>query len=446
MNSILKNIFLYIAGKMGLELAKKTEQANDFYDVDRISITAAFSERIATITLTGSKLNVEGTNQRAEFIEKIAEEIYQDHLKDACTFALGTGSALIKPYTDGEKFGFDIIPENEYVITGNTGNYIYAMLIKSSEYTADTHKYTLIESQEINESEGVKYLAISYTAFKDDKEIPISQTRWSDYKNYIIPNTDRLLLGRIKCKTTNRRDVNSPNGVPITFGLGEVVGNAKYSYRNYNQEIKDKETLIFADKTMLTKDDKGVVQIPKEKGNLFMKVRSGNVDNKLIETYSPDIRDSALDNSIERNFRMLELLAGLGEGVLSKTTLTYTNMDEVRAMKQATFSFICSFRNSIDSCIDDLLHAVDVIANYNNITPMGDFQAYMDWSDEYMSSLTERFNQYLQAESAGWIEAAEGRSMLMGEDIDEAREIVEEIKSKQPKDIDMQFKSIGGAQ
>lgn len=446
MNSILKNIFLYIAGKMGLELAKKTEQYNDFYEVDKISITAALSERIATITLTGSKLNVEGTSKRAEFVDRISEEIYQDHLKDACTFALGTGSALIKPYTDGEKFGFDIIPENEYVITGNTGNYIYAMLIKSSEYTADTHKYTLIESQEIRGNEGVKYLYISYTAFKDEKEIPISQTRWNDYKNYIIPNTDKLLLGRIKCPSTNRKDVNSPNGVPITFGMGEVVENIKYSYRNYNQEIHDKETLIFADKTMLTKDEKGVVQIPKNKGNLFMKIRNVNVDDKLIDTYSPDIRETELDNTIERNFRMLELLTGLGSGVLSKSTLTYTNMDEVRSMKQATYDFMNSFRSSIDSCIDDLLHAVDVIANYNNITPMGEFEAYMDWSDEYMNSLTERFNQYLQAESAGWIEAAEGRSMLMGEDIDEAREMVEKIKSKQTKDIDIQFKSIGGAQ
>lgn len=445
MNSILKNIFLYIAGKMGLELARKTEQKNDFFDTDRISITAALSERLSTITLTGSKLNVEGTSKRAELIQSVADEVYREHLKHACTFALGTGSALIKPYTDGDRFGFDIIPENDYVVTGNTGNYIYAVLIKSSEYTVDYSTYTLVESQAVKESDGTKYLEISYTAFKDDKEIPLSSTRWSDYQNYIIPNTDRLLLGRIKCPTTNRKDVNSPNGVPVTFGLGEVVENSKYSYRNYIQEIKDKETLIFADKTMLTKDESGRVQIPKDKGSLFMKIRGGSVDNKLIEPYSPDIRETPLDNSIERNFRMLELLAGMGEGVLSKSTMTYTNMDEVRAMKQATFSFMCTFRDSIDTCIADLLHAVDVIANYNNLTPMGEYTAYMDWSDEYMSSLSERFNQYLQAESAGWIEPAEGRAMLMGEDIDEAREMIKEIESKQPKDMDMQFSSIGGA-
>lgn len=167
-----------------------------------------------------------------------------------------------------------------------------------------------------------------------------------------------------------------------------------------------------------------------------MKINSRNVDNTLIDTYSPEIRDTSLDNSIERNFRVLELLAGLGEGVLSKSTLTYTNMDEVRAMKQATFSFISSLRDSIDSCIEDVLYAVNVICNYNEITPQGDYEAYMDWSDEYMTSLSERFNQMLQADNAGWIEPAEGRSIIMNEDIDEAREMISKIKSSSLEDFD----------
>lgn len=440
MNSILKSIFLYVANKMGLELARKTEQDNDFFDVDNISITATLAERLATITLTGSNMNVEGTSKRAEFMQKIADQVYQEHLKDACTFALGTGSALIKPNTDGERFGFDIIPENNYVITGSTGNYIYAVLIKSSEYTSNNHRFTLIESQSVKESEGTKYVEISYTAFKDDKECKLSETRWSDYETQIIPNVDRLLFGRMKCPTTNRKNVNSPNGVPVTFGYNEVVENSKDSYRQYNQERKDKEAYIFAHKSLFSKDQYGRTVLPKGKERLFMNVSGRNVDDgNLLNVYSPDIRDASLDNEIERNLRMLELMCGLGEGLLSKSTLTYTNMDEVRAMKQATFAFMNTFRRSIDACIEDLMYAVDKIANYNNITPIGDYSAYMDWSDEYMTSLTERFNQYMQAESAGWIEPAEGRAVLMNEDIDEAREAVENIGSQSAKKIDSQF-------
>lgn len=436
MNRILKGIFIYVADKLGLELAKKTEQSNDFYDIDGISLTAALAERISTITLTGSKLNVEGTNQRAEYIETVAKQIYQSYLKNTCTFALGTGSALLKPNTDGNKFGFDIIPESDYMITGYTGEYIYSIVVKAGEYDEGNHTYTLIESQSIQEYEGVRCCEVIYTAFLDENEIELEKTKWSDRENYIIPNVDRILVGRIKCPVTNRKDVNSPNGVPITFGLGEVVENSKDSYRMYNKEFKDKETMIFADKTLLKRDDNGKVYVPRGKEGLFMKINSRNVDNTLIDTYSPEIRDTSLDNSIERNFRVLELLAGLGEGVLSKSTLTYTNMDEVRAMKQATFSFISSLRESIDSCIEDVLYAVNVICNYNEITPQGDYEAYMDWSDEYMTSLSERFNQMLQADNAGWIEPAEGRSIVMNEDIDEAREMISKIKSSSLEDFD----------
>ena len=447
MNSIIKNIFLYVANKLGLELADKTYQPNDFFDVNHISVTAAFAERLSTITLTGSKLNVEGTNKRAELIEEVANQIYQDHLKNACTFALGTGSALIKPNTDGERFGFDIVQENDYVITGNIGNYIYAVLIKSSEYETMYSKYTLIESQEIKESNGTKYVEIKYSAFKDDKECPIAETRWKDYKTQIIPNVDRLLFGRIKCPTTNRKGINSPNGVPITFGLGEVVNNSKDSYRQYNQERKDKESYIFANKSIFKKDRQGKPVLPVGKERLFMSTPSRGVDdNNLINIYSPEIRDTSLDNAIERNFRVLELMAGLGEGLLSKSTLTYTNMDEVRAMKQATYSFMDRFRESIDACIEDVLYAVDVIANYNNMTPQGEYKAYIDWSDEYMSSVSERFNQYMQAENAGWIEAAEGRAMLMNEDIDEAREAIEKIKGEEDKTMDESFDNMNPEQ
>ena len=203
MNRLVKSIFVYMANKLGMDIVAKTEQSNDFFETDTISITASMSERIATITLMGSSINVEGTNQRALFIEEIARDIFQNHLKNACTFALGTGTALIKPNTDGSRFGFDIIPENDYVITSYVGNHIDGVLVKVGEYTSRGKKYTLIESQELKNIEGTKCCEIKYMSFVDDKEIDLEKTKWSDCEEQIIPNVESLLFGRIKCPTTN---------------------------------------------------------------------------------------------------------------------------------------------------------------------------------------------------------------------------------------------------
>lgn len=442
MNNVFKNIFLYIANKFGLDLVQQLEQDNDFFETDKMSVTAPLAERLSTITLMGSDIKVDGTSARAGLIQECATNLYQNHLKSACTFALGTGSVLIKPNTNGDRFGFDIIPEQNYRITGYIGDYIYSILIVVGEYQANNKTYTLIEKQEIKkDADGTPYIEVEYNAFRDDKPCSLSETRWSDRETLRIANVDHLLLGRIKCPITNRKDVNSPNGVPITFGQNEIIDNVKSSYRQYNTEREDKETMIFADKSIFKDrgDGKGTV-LPKGKDRLFMKIHgSHNIEDTMLDTYSPEIRETPLDNSIERNYRTLELALGLGEGVLSKSTLTYTNMDEVRASKSATYAFISALRKQIDSCIEDLLKAIDAIANYNGITPQGEYEAHIDWSDEYMTSVSERFNQYMQAEGAGWIEPAEGRSMLLNEDIDESREVIEKIKGEEPKNIDKGF-------
>lgn len=439
MNNVFKNIFLYIANKFGLDLVQQLEQDNDFFETDKMSVTAPLAERLSTITLMGSDIKVDGTSARAELIQECATNLYQNHLKSACTFALGTGSVLIKPNTNGDRFGFDIIPEQNYRITGYIGDYIYSMLIVVGEYQANNKTYTLVEKQEIKkDADGTHYIEVEYNAFRDDKPCNLSETRWSDRETLRIANVDHLLLGRIKCPITNRKDVNSPNGVPITFGQNEIVDNVKSSYRQYNTEREDKETMIFADKSIFKDrgDGKGTV-LPKGKERLFLKIHgSRNVEDTMLDTYSPEIRETPLDNSIERNYRTLELALGLGEGVLSKSTMTYTNMDEVRASKSATYAFISALRNQIDSCVEDLLRAIDVIANYNGITPQGEYEAHIEWSDEYMTSVSERFNQMLQAESAGWIDAAEGRSVLLNEDIDESREAIEKIEKKKPNMVD----------
>ena len=430
-NGIWQSIVKWIARRLKLDVAQKTTQQNDFYDIDNFSPDAIVSEAVANITLADSTLNVEGTNARAELMQTVADSLYNRHLKKACTVALGTGSALIKPNTDGERFGFDIIPEDSYEITGYIGDYIYSVIIKVGAYKTETSDYILAEAQEIKtDNKGMKYLEIRYLTFKDGEPCPLEETRWKDYTDKNISNVDRLLFGRMVCPTTNRADLNSPCGVPITFGAVEQKDNVKDTYRRYQREFKDKEPFIFASKNVFKKNKNGEAVIPEGKERVFMNTSSRSVDGNGIDIYAPNYQETPLGMALEQNFRVLEQSIGLGEGVLTKPTATYENMDRVRASKQATYSFVLAFRRSIDDAIKDMAYAIDILANANNITPMGDYEIYMTWSDQYMSSTSERFTQYLQGNDRSIVSDAELRVILTGEDIDEARKTVEEIKAE----------------
>lgn len=435
----MTDLFIKIADKLGLTLQPKRVDENDYTNTENLSISAMLSDRLSTLTLTDSTIAINGDSARAKFLNDFATRFWNESIKMACVTSLGTGDCLLKPSTDGKHFAVDIIGNSDFSITEYIGSYVYGMLIKCDEIKQGNSWYQRVEYHRIREVDGVSCCHIYQMAFKNGKEVPLSSVdAWAEFPpEIIIPNVDRLLLGRIKSPVKNRTAPNSPNGVPITYGLDNVVFNVKDAYQRFNKEYRDKETLIFADKSMFKKDENGETYIPKGKSNLFMKFRSGNIDNSNIDTFSPEIRDTSLDNGIERNFRMLEMGVGLGEGVLSKSTLTYTNVDEVRASRSATYAFMTNFRKSIDQAAADLLYAVNVLCNANNITPLGSYKFVSDWSDTYITTTQETFNELLQCVNIDAVSKAELRSWVMNEDMQVSEEKIAEMEKNNPPTMEM---------
>ena len=446
MTNFIQSIIDWFKLKFGVRIEDKTsnELMTDFEEVDGISITATLSERLASLSLSDSGIAITGNNARAEYIGSFAGKFYKTRLDDIAQVCLGTGDCIAKPNTDGHKFGIDVIKNSDFRIVSSIGDLITAVLIRCDTFKSNNELYERWEYHKLEEIDTTVVSSIYQVCFKDGKEVPISDVpQWSSIQEYqYVPNVDRLLIGRFKCPKLNRRDVNSPNGVPITYGADEIVIAAKESWRRFNQEFSDKESMIFADKTLFKTRIDTVINpdgststakrdyMPRGKERLIKQVNANkSIDGQpLIHDYSPAIRDASLDSGIERNLRMLEMFCGLSEGILSKSTLTYTNTDEVKKSTQATFAFITKFRNTIEQGVNDLLYAIDMICNANGITPMGEWSAVYEWSDTYVQSMAERFNELMQGQAVGVIGKDEFRSWLTGESIDQAKEWVEQNK------------------
>ena len=437
MNDFLTAIFSKIAEKMGFILQPKKYDTSDFFETNDLSITHAISDRLSTITLMDSSITVSGNNKRAKYLNDFADRFWKTRIKTACVTALGTGDCLLKPNIVGENIAVDIISNNNFCITESIGDYIYGVLIKCDKFSKGNDIYERVEYHRLREANGTSNCHIYQMAFKNGNEISLTSVDvWAEFPpEQIITNVDRLLFGRLKCPVINRDNINGVNGVPITFGLDTIVEQAKISYKRYNKEFEDKETKIFADKSVFSKDARtGKSYVPKGMQNLFMKIR-GAVDSSSIETYSPDIRDGSLENSIERNLRMIELFIGIGEGVISKSTLTYTNVDEVKASRSATFAFITNLRNGINQCVEDLLYAISILSNANGVTPYGDYEIACDWSDSYMESSQERFNQLIQSLSLDIVDKSEVRSWVMSENLDDSKKWIEDNQNSTDENI-----------
>lgn len=62
----MKNILLYLAQKVGLELQDKPIYRDDYSDMSNISVTAVVANKVATLAMQDSTITVEGDSAQSE--------------------------------------------------------------------------------------------------------------------------------------------------------------------------------------------------------------------------------------------------------------------------------------------------------------------------------------------------------------------------------------------
>lgn len=433
----LKNAFLYIANKMGLKLQKKTDKSY-FGGLDFAAIGAGV---IANIAIDDSDIIIEGENERAKAIRNIRDYFQNEIETAAAEVSLATGDCLVRPFSDGENIGLNIIGGNDFVVTESIGGIIKGVIIKIDEYKVDNAVYRLFESQLLKNIENGKVVFIRRFVFKNGQETDILSTQWKDIRTEENIATEQLLLGRYKCPTLNRDNYNSANGVPITFGCEDIVENVRKKYAEYNDEITRKNTIIFADRTLF-KNENGANCAAKlvrnEKEYMTVKGDMNNGIGALIQEYSPDIREPEFKSGLELNLSVLEMCCGFSRGVFTSPETAFATATEMKNSLKKTFAFVKRFRKNIESGNRMLFNAVDVIMSLNGITSAGDWEIRHDWSYDYIEQTTEKFNQLLQAHSAGVLKDKDLTAWVLGIDSETAEKYITELRKETESGINEQ--------
>ena len=431
--NIFKNLFIKIGSLMGLELQQKDLTTK----TEEYPITKTISNKLSTLTLMDSDISIIGVDKRATYLQDILQSYIYERIEVACEVALLTGDCLLKPYTDGNNIGIDIIKSTDFVVCESIGNFIKSIIIKCDEVKKGFNTYTRYEVQTIKEINGTSYLYIRQLAFNNETQVPLSTIdSWVNIKEeQIIPNVNQLLVGKIKSPTTNIDNVNSINGVSVTNGLEKTIKYVIDSYNRLNKEFEDKESMVFASKTLFVKKGENTETakpvLPTGKERLFQLLK-GNSDNTSIEFVSPDIRVDALERGLELNLKMLEMLCGLSAGILTAPHTNFATATEMKASLQSTFAFMNRFRHNIELGVEQLFYGINILVNANNIAPIGVFELKFDWSSSYVEQLTEQFNRLMQGQTIGVVKDEEVRSFIFEEDLETAKANIEEIKANKP--------------
>ena len=431
-NETVKAIFLKLAKRLNLELVEKTENKINFTE-SGLNPTAIGAGVVANIAIDDSDIIIGGDSARAEAMRGI-KEYYTDEWQTAVAeVSLGTGDAIIRPYTDGRQIGLNIIGNENFVITDSIGTHLKGVIMLLDEYTVKSKVYRLFESQTLKDDKSNNIVYIRRFAFENNNDISLLETNWDNLAKEEIITADQLLIARYKCPTINRDDYNSANGVPITFGCEEIIENIKTKYEQYNEEFDRKQALVFANRTMLKKDpaDKEDKLTQKINGTVFVKTK-GDMNNgisSMIQDYSPAIREAEFQAANNFNLSVLELCCGFSRGVFTTPETSFATATEMKNSLKKTFAFVKRFRKRLELGDHMLFNAINIIMNVNHITPMGNWTLSHDWSYDYIEETKERFNQLLQGHSSGVVSDETLCAWINNLKEDEAKTYMAELKA-----------------
>ena len=425
----LWNKILALFGKKQIEndlITQENEQFVAKYEFDKdINFTAIFANKLANYTISDSNIDVNGNNKRAELLKGVIKKLNKK-LKKTISRCLGSGGVLAIPYVNNGKLYFNIISQSRLSINKIVGDNIVDCTIMAEHIVKDREHYFRWADYTLEDGN----LYIRYRATLDDTPIEMNLIpQWANIEDISITNVDRMPFMYIKSPIDSRKELED-YGVPITFGCDKQIERIMKDLEQIDREYSLKEAFVGADITMFKGDD----ALPTN--GLYKKINAGEDD--FWEVFDPAFRDTSLYNKLMNDFAILEKQVGTSKGILTEVQTSNATATEIKKMLKETFDIVDDIRDSLEDGLNDFLYACDVLANYLNLSPPGDYDLVIDWSYDLLEDPTASFNQLIQGVSKGVIKKAELRQFIKpNETLDEAQAVVDEIKQESPNVKDL---------
>lgn len=416
------------------------------------SVESMVCEPLANLMLLGFSMPIEGGSARARMLDEVSDAFVRDTLCNAVSMGFLTGDSITVPSWNGRTMDNVLVDAGSFAILGANGHEVTSMIYvvdeKQIKYGARYTLLRLIELVPYTAQDGTQTYANRYKTFiaKDGTitDIPLSEfPDWAaaNEEEWIIPNVDRLLIGRYRSFTLNPLRPNAQKGTPICFGASAPIREIHYLTQQMHEEFGLSEKAIIADKTLfkkeLRRDSEGNVisqklVLPKGRERLFMDVGNrGGSGSPLIQEWAPTIQLQPYIDALEKQYQEVEKCVGVSSGILSNLNdQSYQNVDNVRKSTIKTQSFVNTAREVCESYLSDMVYAWNAIMNFYGVTPVGDYHVEYKWSDEYINTFSDQQNAVLAGEAIGATDAVDYRVFVMGESPEVAKERVAEIKAE----------------
>lgn len=434
--NFIKNIWEKILSLFGRKTSTTDKEYSDnqkyaieYQSIRDINFNSIFSTKLANYCANQSSIGINGDNKRAEYLNEKISEIWVDR-KKIFNRMFGTGGVYVLPYYQDDEIQYSIIPQFRISINEKVGKKIKNLTILADVYIEkdgfkSTSYYRWTDYIIVNNTLQIRQ---RYTN-EQGESIPKPKIWKSINDSMAISNVDRILGGYFKSPIDNRQNTDN-YGVPITYGCEKTIKEIRECLKQIVREFKNKESFLGVDFTLFnTIDGKNIVGLPED--GVYRKF-NGDKDD-MWQIFDPAIRESSFYARLEELYARLEKEIGTSRGILTEVEVAQATATAIRKALYDTFTIVDDARVNFEKAMEDLIYSIDVLANYYNITPQGDYEISYEWGYDLLQDPQQDFNQMIQGLNLGVISKVEVRQWLKpNEDIEESKKAIEEIEESNP--------------
>lgn len=373
-------------------------------DMKLCGLPAAIAGEFARLVTLELKTEVTGN----DFINDEYQTVIND-IRKYCEYGCAKGGLAMKPYVSDGHIEVDMVQADRFFPTkfNSRGEVTDAVFIES--LTIGRQVYTRLE---YHRHENATYHISNKAFVKQDlenvevlgKEVPLNSIpEWGDLEEEVtIQNIKMPLFSYFKIPSANNIDDTSPLGVSVYARAVDDIKNADEQWTRFLWEFEGSELAIDADITLFKKNENGDFKLPSGKERLF-RALDLDEDNEKYKVFSPAIRDESLINGLNSILRRIEFEVGLAYGTLSDPNTVDKTAEEIKTSKQRSYSTVSDIQKSLQEALEQLVYAMDVMAQLSNLPGGKKYEMSFDWDDSIVIDKEQELLSMQQDATAGFI-------------------------------------------
>ena len=374
------------------------DDKNNIKTINFAKSVCSETARLATLAIG---IQIDGS-ARATWLQEQIDKVYFQ-IRHWVEYGCAYGTVFIKP--NGESL--DIFTPADVMIVDYDNQEIKGIIFKDS-YTVGRKYYTRLEYHRFVETtvDGVTtypyyvsnraYVSKSPQSIGD--KIDLKQTKWADLMADTPPilkvNGEKLdgpLYGVLRTPQANNVDISTPLGLPIFAEAIEELKDLDIAYSRNAKEIFDSKRTVLADDRLLMPSGSPVsamtpqamehrckeMSLPDYVKNVF-----GQDEKEFYKEINPILNTDTRISGINALLSQLGYKIGFSNGyfVFNEKSGIQTATG-VEAEQQRTIQFVKDVRDKLESCLDQVIYALNVHADLYGLAPVGAYEINYDFGD-----------------------------------------------------------------